>query len=462
MSNILISAQEILNISGFTLVKGNLSSVFNNVVIDSRKVKSGSLFIAVKGEKYDGHNFIKDVEAEGAEAVIISNDNLELAENFNGTVISYSDTIVALGKIANIWRNKLKAKVIGITGSNGKTTTKEFLSIILSEKYKVNKTEYNNNNHIGVPLTILSTDETVEILVLEHGTNHFGEIDYTAKISTPDIGIITIIGDSHLEYLIDRNGVLNEKYALFEETIKNNGHIFVNVDDELIYKKCRDINNKVTFGFTDSPDVKGEIIGLDNYGRTKLEVCYLNRKINLSLPVFGITSAKNVLSAVSIAYRLGLSDEEIISGVQKLGLVKGRLNISEINSTVIVDDTYNANPESMKAAIDLINSIDVKPIKIAVLGDMFELGELSIKKHIELAEYIKNSNVSFVYLLGNYTKYTSEKLSDLGIKNEHYEERELLEKKLSELNIDNSLFLFKGSRGMKMEQFIPIIAERVS
>lgn len=462
MSNILISAQEILNISGFTLVKGNFSSVFNNVVIDSRKVKSGSLFIAVKGEKYDGHNFIKDVEAEGAEGVIISNDNLELAENFNGTVISYSDTIVALGKIANIWRNKLKAKVIGITGSNGKTTTKEFLSIILSEKYKVNKTEYNNNNHIGVPLTILSTDETVEILVLEHGTNHFGEIDYTAKISTPDIGIITIIGDSHLEYLIDRNGVLNEKYALFEETIKNNGHIFVNVDDELIYKKCRDINNKVTFGFTDSPDVKGEIIGLDNYGRTKLEVCYLNRKINLSLPVFGITSAKNVLSAVSIAYRLGLSDEEIISGVQKLGLVKGRLNISEINSTVIVDDTYNANPESMKAAIDLINSIDVKPIKIAVLGDMFELGELSIKKHIELAEYIKNSNVSFVYLLGNYTKYTSEKLSDLGIKNEHYEERELLEKKLSELNIDNSLFLFKGSRGMKMEQFIPIIAERVS
>ncbi len=462
MNKITISANEIICVPGFKLIKGDVNTLFDNVVIDSRIVKEGSLFIAIKGENFDGHNFINSVDKCGAVGVIISENELEKATNFSGVVISYSDTTLALGEIAKLWRRKINAKIIGITGSNGKTTTKEFLSILLSEKYKVQKTEYNNNNHIGVPLTILSTDKTIDYLVLELGTNHFGEIAYTSQIAIPDFALITLIGDSHLEYLIDRNGVLNEKYALFEVTLKNNGLIFVNNDDKLLATKCYGIENKITFGFESNADIKGEILGVDDYGRTKLKINFNDREINTTLPVYGVTSAKNVLSAVVIAIKLGLTDQEIVSGISKLGFVKGRLNVSELKNTLIIDDTYNANPESMKAAIELVNSIKVKKNKIVVLGDMFELGEYTQQKHIELAKTIANSDINTILLVGEATKVTNTELLKLGFKSEHFEDRKTLENKLLHINIEDSLILLKGSRGMKMEQFIPIITERAS
>ncbi|HPN39852.1 MAG TPA: UDP-N-acetylmuramoyl-tripeptide--D-alanyl-D-alanine ligase, partial [Melioribacteraceae bacterium] len=451
-----------INIAGFNLIKGDINSSFSFVVIDSRKVKEECLFIAIKGESFDGHNFLSDVERAGAIGVIISEDNLDKSENFNGVVISYSNTVLALGKIAELWRSKLKAKVIAITGSNGKTTTKEFLSVILEQKYKVNKTEYNNNNHIGVPLTILSTDNSVDVLVLELGTNHFGEIEYTSKIAMPNYALITLIGDSHLEYLLDRQGVLKEKFALYEETVKNNGRIFVNSDDELLFNKCKEIENKITFGFNNYADFKGEIIGTDDYGKTKLNIKYNNNDLNLTLPVYGITSAKNVLAAVSMAIELGLNKDELINGINKLGLIKGRLNIYELNDVLIIDDTYNANPESMKAALELVNSINVKKNKIVVLGDMYELGNYTEQKHIELAEQIYKTNINKIFLVGKATEFTSKHLSKLGVKHFYNNNREQIVEQLKVTNINDSLILFKGSRGMKIEQFIPIITERVS
>jgi UDP-N-acetylmuramoyl-tripeptide--D-alanyl-D-alanine ligase len=462
MTKITINTKEILAIPGFKLIKGSSDTSFDKVVIDSRLVEEGYLFIAIKGENFDGHNFIEDVDKKGAKGIIISESECEKATNFSGTVISYSDTILALGEIAKLWRSKIKAKIIGITGSNGKTTTKEFLSTILAEKYCVHKTEYNNNNHIGVPLTILAVDNSIDYLVLELGTNHFGEIEYTSKIAQPNYALITLIGDSHLEFLIDRNGVLKEKFALFEKTLQNNGKIFVNNDDILLNEKCKDIENKVTYGFDNNCDIKGEILGVDEYGRTKLRIINKNKQIEFTLPIYGTTAAKNILASVAVAFALGLSEEEINNGISKLGSVKGRLNLIEINSTIIIDDTYNANPESMKSAIELVNSIIVKKNKIAILGDMFELGDYTKQKHIELANMLANSDINNILLIGEATKFTNEELLKLGFKSEHFENRDLLTNRLLEINVKDSLILVKGSRGMKMEQFIPIITERAN
>lgn len=461
MNQILINIQELLNLNGFTLFKGNANININKVVIDSRKVTAGCLFVAIKGENFDGADFLNDVEKAGAIAVLINEESLNKSKNFNGTVISCKDTVKGFGEVAKLYRNKLNAKVIGITGSNGKTTTKEFLYTILSQKFNVTKTEYNNNNHIGVPLTLLCAESNTEIIITEQGTNHFGEIEYTAKISQPDYALITLIGDSHLEFLIDRNGVLKEKYALFEETLKKGGTIFVNNDDPLLSVKCKDINNKITFGFFSDADFKGNILGFDDLGRTKLQITHNQNKLNITLPIYGAAAAKNILAAVAIAYTLGLTLYEIITGINKIQPVKARLNVFNYLSTIIIDDTYNANPASMQEAINLLANIKAKPKKIAILGDMFELGDNSEQMHKNLAESIEQAKLDNVLLIGTYTIYTAKRLNELGIKNLYFDSREKLAEELRNICVEDTVFLFKGSRGMKMEQFIPLITERV-
>ncbi len=461
MTQVLINTQELLNLNGFTLVKGDANIAFNKVVIDSRKVTAGCLFVAIKGDNFDGADFLSDVEKAGAAGVLINEESLIKSENFNGVVISCKNTVNAFGEVAKLYRNKLNAKVIGITGSNGKTTTKEYLYTILSEKYNVTKTELNNNNHIGVPLTLLSANSNTEIIIVEQGTNHFGEIEYTSKISQPDYALITLIGDSHLEFLIDRNGVLKEKFALFDETLKKGGVIFVNNDDPLLSVKCQETNNKVTFAFFNEADFMGNILGYDDLGRTKLQITHKGNELKITLPVYGLAAAKNILAAVAIAYVLGLSTDEIINGINKIQTVKGRLNVTNFKSCVIIDDTYNANPASMNEAINLLANIKVLAKKVAILGDMFELGDSSKQMHILLADDIANAKLNLVLLIGENTAYTSERLNELGVNNIHFDSREKLLEVLKSIEVKDTAFLFKGSRGMKMEQFIPLIAERV-
>lgn len=220
-----------------------------NVVIDSRKAKKGSLFVAIKGEKFDGHNYVLTAVQNGAVAVVIDKKKLNKYKSLTIPVITVADTIKAYGDIAKIWRNKLTAKVICISGSNGKTTVKEMIATLLSEKFNVVKTEANNNNHIGVPLTIFSADEKCDILVLELGTNHFGEIEYTSGIAQPDFAVLTNIGDSHLEFFKNREGVYIEKSILFSVTDKLCGTILINADDSIIKAGSKEYKNKITYGF---------------------------------------------------------------------------------------------------------------------------------------------------------------------------------------------------------------------
>ncbi|MGE5811315.1 MAG: UDP-N-acetylmuramoyl-tripeptide--D-alanyl-D-alanine ligase, partial [Ignavibacteria bacterium] len=274
MKKIHLNIEDIFNLPGSEIFEPDKLKNINYVSIDSRKIKANTLFIALKGERFDGHNFVKDAVRNEAAAIVINKKRLNRFNYVKVPIVTVENTTLALGDIAKIWRKKLNTKVIGITGSSGKTTVKEMLALILSEKYSVNKTEANNNNHIGVPLTILNTSKKHQVLVAELGTNHFGEIPYTASILSPDYSLITNIGDSHLEYLKSRNGVWKEKAFLFEETIRNGGKIFLNYDDPIIKEKHSRGRKRISYGFSGRVSVRGKINSYTNDGKPVVSVDY--------------------------------------------------------------------------------------------------------------------------------------------------------------------------------------------
>ncbi|MGE5409375.1 MAG: UDP-N-acetylmuramoyl-tripeptide--D-alanyl-D-alanine ligase, partial [Clostridiales bacterium] len=365
-------------------------------------------------------------------------------------------TTKAYGDIAKIWRSKLNAKIVAISGSNGKTSTKEILTGILLEKFKVTRTLANNNNHIGVPLTILETGSDTEVLVLELGTNHFGEIAYTSEIAKPEFALITNIGESHLEFLQNLEGVAKEKISLFDETAKNGGLIFLNTDDKILKKNAKNYKNLVSFGFNDKAEVKGKIIDLKD-GKTIVQVTYKEKSFKVNLPVYGLTNAKNFLASAAIALKLGLSFKQIKQGAESLSSFKNRLNVKNFDKFSLVNDTYNANPLSMRSAFEFIGSFQNRKRKIVVLGDMFELGKQASSAHKELASSLKKNKITEVYTIGKLMRLLNNELVDKKITAKHFTNREKLGAFLSDYNFDDSVVLFKGSRGMKMEEFVKVI-----
>jgi len=430
------------------------------VVIDSRKVKKKSMFVAIKGNRFDGHNFVKEAVNNGAGAVVINRNKLGEFEDLEIPFVTVKNTLKAYGDIARIWRRKLNGNVISITGSNGKTTTKEMLSVLLSERYKVTKTESNNNNQIGVPLTILSANEKTELLVLEHGTNHFGEIEYTAKIAEPDYSLITNIGDSHVEFLKNRNGVYKEKSALLKITGELGGTVFINNDDPLLSKNKNKFNHVVTYGFNKLSNVQGTITDFTESGNPEINIKGFGKNLSVVLPLLGFSNAINYLAAVAVALKLGLKKSEILNGTKKIKPVNGRLNLIKRKGFALIDDTYNSNPQSVKEALDVIKKINTYKNKIIILGDMFELGEKSIEYHKKLGTKIKSVKPMIVLTIGRHMKYLTDELVRKKLNSVHFRTRKALVKYLEKLNLNGALILIKGSRGMRMEEFVELIMER--
>ena len=367
------------------------------VVLDSRLLKENYVFLATRGEKVDGHKFIPSVFEKGAMAVICE----ELPETLMGPCIQVEDSFVALKKLAAFYRQQLDLKVIGITGSVGKTSTKEFVAGVLSAKYKVWKTQGNFNNEVGLPLTVLQLREEHEIAVLEMGISDFGEMHRLSEIAQPDICMLTNIGQCHLEFLGDRDGVLKAKTEIFD-FMNPEGMIFVNGDDDkLITLKEKWQNRLVMFGRSQENDLyavneisKG-LLGSIADIRGSLEI----PKVVVPLP--GEHMVLNALAAAAVASALGLTSEEIKAGMKKVTAVSGRSNIIPLQDFILIDDCYNANPVSMKAAIDLLQSANNR--KVAVLGDMFELGEEEEKLHYEVGEYAKGK-VDYLICVGNLAR----------------------------------------------------------
>jgi len=429
----------------------------SHVTIDSRKTRKNSIFVAIKGERFDGHDFVRQAVENGASTVVVERRKLRRYDDLDAVIVTVKNTLEAYGYLAKVWRNKLSSTVISVTGSNGKTTTKEMLATLLSEKFVVTKSEGNNNNQIGVPLSIFSANNKTEILILEHGTNHFGEIAYTAAIASPDYALITNIGESHTEFLKDKSGVLKEKLALWKATAERNVTIFVNNDDELLRKASTEFERKITYGFKGKPDFKGKIVGYDKLARPEIQITYKNRILNVRLPLPGNANAKNFLAAASVALTLGLGKREIAKATQKLKSVRGRIEINDFGKAVLIDDTYNSNPVSVKAATEVLRRVKVFPEKLLILGDMFELGKQSAEMHRSLNTEILRLKNFKVLTLGRNMK----KLADaLGNKAIHFSSREKLKYFLLTEKLDGKVILVKGSRGMKMEEFVDLIKQR--
>ncbi|MBE0571819.1 MAG: UDP-N-acetylmuramoyl-tripeptide--D-alanyl-D-alanine ligase, partial [Ignavibacteriaceae bacterium] len=370
MKKVHLNIEDIFNLPGSVIFEPDKLKNINYVSIDSRKIKPNTLFIALKGERFDGHNFAKDAIKNGAAAIVINKKRLNQFNDVKVSIVTVKDTKIALGDIARIWRKKINAKIIGITGSSGKTTLKDMLSQLLSEKYCVNKTEANNNNHIGVPLTILNTNEKHQVLVAELGTNHFGEIPYTASILSPDYSLITNIGDSHLEFLKTKSGVWKEKSFLFEETIRNGGKVFLNYDDPIIKAKHSSKGKQISYGFSGRVDVRGKINSYTDDGKPIVGVSFKKKNYEFTLPIYGDQSAKNFIAACAVTLEMGLSIDQIKNAVKMLKAPIGRLDVQQYKNFILIDDTYNANPDSTRTAIELVGRIKTFKRKILMLGDM--------------------------------------------------------------------------------------------
>lgn len=459
MKKVKINIDDLFELSGAEIFNPDSFSPSANVSIDSRNIKKNSIFFAIKGEQFDGHDFVLNAVKAGAETIVIENERLKDFDSVDKTIVTVENTTHAFGELAAIWRKKLSAKVIALTGSNGKTSTKDMLSCLLESKYKVKSTAANNNNHIGVPLTIFSANENDEVLVLELGTNHFGEIDYTAKIAQPDIALITNIGDSHLEFLKNIEGVLEEKEALFKHTKENGGKIFINTDDRLL-KNIRKKYDHISFGLKGDPQVKGQVSSYTDEGNPNIVILSKDKSMEFLLPLYGSASARNFLASAAICLEMGLTKTQINSGVKKLVPSKGRLSVKEYKNFILIDDTYNSNPTSMENAIEVVRKIKKYKNRIVICGDMFELGKSTLEKHINLYKTIKKCRINEVYTIGKMMRYLSLKMEELGIETKHFRLRKSLINFVEDMSLDESVILVKGSRGMKMEEIVEIIDKR--
>ena len=416
----------------------------DGVVLDSRLLQENYVFIATKGEKVDGHKFIPSVFEKGAMAVICE----DVPEDLTGPCIQVKDSFVALKKLAAFYRQQLDLKVIGITGSVGKTSTKEFVAGVLSARYRVWKTQGNFNNEVGLPLTVLQLRDEHEIAVLEMGISDFGEMHRLSEIARPDICILTNIGQCHLEFLGDRDGVLRAKTEIFD-FMNPEGTIFVNGDDDkLITLKDKWQEKLVTFGRNQTNDV----FAANEVSRGLLgSLADIQGKVNISevqVPLPGEHMVLNALAASAVADMLGLSTEEIKAGMRKVQSVSGRSNIIPLQDFVLIDDCYNANPVSMKAAVDLLQSANGR--KIAVLGDMFELGEEEEKLHFEVGEYTKGK-VDILICVGDLAKYIYEGAMENKEEDTlllYLKEKEELYLHLEHIIMPQDTILLKASHGM--------------
>ncbi len=455
MSKTKFTIEDLFNLSGAVIYNPDEYKAVSRVSIDTRKIKKGDIFIAIKGKKFDGHNFVRDAVKKGAGAVIISKRKLSEFDDIDIPIVTVPNTIKALGELASVKRQKLNYFVIGITGSNGKTTTKEFAATILAEKFKTCKTEANNNNNIGVPLTLLNAKLNAEVVVVELGTNHFGEIEYTAKIARPDAALITNIGTAHSQYLIDAKGILNEKLSLFEITKENGGLIFINIDDPLLRKQIKKIPDAVTFGFDAAAEIKGTVVKYCKDGFPKMRVEYGKRKIEFKLKLAGKANLQNVLNAVAVAIKLGLNNTQIKNGVKKLTQVKGRFEIIKNKNYVVINDAYNASPESTKAALESLAEFPAKE-KIAVLGDMLELGKQAEKGHKSIATVIKKVKPDTVLLLGKNMKTVA---NVKGVNVLHFSGVKKLIDYLKNTDLKDAAILVKGSRAMRLDEVVNFLTE---
>ena len=436
-------------------------SEITGAVIDSRQVEPGYLYIPIRGERVDGHRFIPDVFEKGALAVLSE----EPLENPAGPYIQVASSEQALKDIAEFYRSTLSSKIIGITGSVGKTSTKEMISAVLSQKYNVLKTEGNFNNEIGLPLTILRIRREHEVAVVEMGISEFGGMHRIAKVAKPDICVMTNIGQCHLENLIDRDGVLRAKSEIFD-FLKTDGHIVLNGnDDKLItvqeVKGVKPVFYYVEDGTAKKADLPYEITAdaIENKGLRGLnanlhfpeEVCQIHE------PIPGVHNVYNACAAACVGRIMGLTNEEICQGIAHAKTIAGRTNLITLGEVLVIDDCYNANPVSMKASLDVLAQADGR--KIAVLGDMGELGENEREMHYDVGKYAANTGVDILFCCGTLSEELAKGAQRGHTKVMYFADREKLTQTLINFVEAGDTVLVKASHFMEFPKIVKALEE---
>ncbi len=445
-----LTLQEIIHLLG-TQSPADAPKQVKGVSIDSRTIQSGMLFFALQGERVNGHDFIDEVFQKGACGAVVEKQRYaSIKQNQNDLLIPVEDPLAALQSVAACYRQRLAIPVIAVTGTNGKTTTKEMIAAVLGKRFKVMKSPGNYNNHIGLALSLCGWDRKGEIGVVEMGTNHFGEIFRLCQIAQPTHGVITNVGKGHLEFFKSVEGVSRAKAELLEY-LRDSGEVFINGDDPYLYALKNFVKKTVTYGFSDHCDIRAQMLGKNGLGlpRMKIEEHIVN------LPVPGEFNLYNGLAAVSVGKAFGISWEEISEGLDHFQPVNKRMDILQFSDIVILNDTYNANPTSMQEALKALQMIQKEGRKIAVLGDMLELGEMSQEEHRLLGEEIVDCGLDFFFGYGTEMKEAIEYAKSLGYQEaHHYDSKEKIIGALQSLLKNNDAVLVKGSRSMRMEEVV--------
>lgn len=421
---------------------------FTGVSRDNREILGGELFVAIRGENFDGHDFAPLAAEKGASLLLVSKE----LEGVKVPQILVDDTVKALGEIAKGYLQTLSAKRVCITGSVGKTTTKEMCAATLAESFRTHKTAGNFNNNIGLPLTIFGMDSTHEAAVLEIGTNHFGEILPLALIANPNVAIITAIGESHLEAFGSKEGVLREKTEIFRG-LSDGGVAILNGDDPLLWGMREKISHRTVWFGTENE--KCDIFA-ENIKNSAYEASFTVRGSDevFSISCGGIHNIRDALSAIAAGREFGMDDDAIARGLEKFRNTGMRQDVIDVSGVTVIRDCYNANPDSMRASISLLRDMKCDGKKICVLGDMLELGENAAALHRETGAFA-SASADKVLVTGDF----AESYCESGGNVFSYADKETLATELAKELSEGDVVLVKGSCGTKMWQVIEKLCE---
>lgn len=454
-----LTLAQIAEACGGTLIGGNEAKEYTvtGVEIDSRRVKPGDLFVAIPGEKVDGHKFIPDVLKKGAYA--LSQQSLDV----DGAYILVEDTVTAMKRLARFYRNTLDIKVVGITGSVGKTSTKEMIASVLGTKFRVHKTQGNFNNGIGLPLTIFQIEKEHQVTVLEMGISEFGEMHELADMAQPDIMVITNIGLCHLENLKTRDGILKAKTEGFAH-LKPDGVVILNGDDDKLSTVEQVAGRKPVFYGIKGRNLCETSVCADAVTEHGLEGMTAEfhtpqGDMEVFIPIPGEHNVYNALAATCVAEQLGLSMDEIKCGIAAASTISGRTNLIHTKGMTVIDDCYNANPVSMKASLDVLSKAEGR--KIAVLGDMGELGENEKQLHYEVGTYAGTLPIDLLFCVGTLSGKLAEgaKKQNPALTVKHYGTREEMTEELLATVKEGDAVLVKASHFMEFPKVVAALTE---
>ncbi|MBO6178398.1 MAG: UDP-N-acetylmuramoyl-tripeptide--D-alanyl-D-alanine ligase [Selenomonadaceae bacterium] len=434
--------------------EGAVAEKFTDITTDTRKITPNSLFIALKGEKFNGEDFAFEAVEKGAAGVVVSL-NCSKKLNEKGAIFKVPDTLSAYQKIAQAWRMRFDVPVIAITGSNGKTTTKELVAAALCPIGAIHKTAANFNNEVGLPLTLLGINEHHKAVVVEIGMRGLHQIENLAPIAAPNIGIVTNVGETHIELLGSIENIAKAKCELVE-AIPAGGAVILNRDDKFVYdmrNKANDNVKVVTYGIHNDADVKAVDIGADGLN-TKFKVVFGGKSYDYELPMAGEHNVYNALAAIAAGLYLGVSNEDMRKALSVATNAKMRFEVSEKDGVTFINDAYNASPLSMRAALSTLSKT-YRGRKIALLGDMFELGKEEEAAHKKVGEEVAEFGIDVLITLGERAKLIAKGAKSKGVTNvtsvnTHIEAADALK----EIIKRGDTVLIKGSRGMEMEKVL--------